>query len=450
MPICPIDTGRYGSKEMRALFEEESRLQRYLDVEAALALAQAELGEIPQESAVRISNHANVSVVTPEKVKLKEAKTKHDLMAMVEVLSEECGEDGKYVHWGATSYDIVDTSWALIMRDASKILEAKLGRIRDLLCDLALKHKSLVMVGRTHGQHAVPVTLGFKMAVFAAEVARNIQRLKELENRLLVGKLSGAVGTMASQGEKAFEVEMGVMERLGLKPAEISTQVVCRDRIAEFICWSAVTASGLDRIATEIRNLQRTEILEVAEGFEASTQVGSSTMPHKQNPVDCEKVSGLAKVMRGLVVPALENIPLWHERDLTDSSSERFIIPFSFIVMDEMLTTMERVLKNLRIFPENMRKNLRLTKGAILSEAVMMILARRGMGRQAAHEALRKASIRAFNEGRDLKDVLAEMPEVTGLITAEELEDLLNPENYIGKAPELVERAVAAARQADV
>jgi len=255
---------------------------------------------------------------------------------------------------------------------------------------------------------------------------------------------------MASQGEKAFDVERRVMERLGLEPAEISTQVVCRDRIAEFVCWSAITASSLDRIATEIRNLQRTEILEVAEGFEASAQVGSSTMPHKQNPVDCEKVSGLAKVMRGLVVPALENIPLWHERDLTDSSSERFIIPLSFIVLDEMLTTMERVLKSLRVFPENMRRNLGLTKGAILSEAVMMALARKGMGRQAAHEVLRKASVRAFNEGRGLKDVLAEMKEVTSLLTAEELEEILKPENYIGKAPELVERAVAAARSIDV
>ncbi|MEJ5292788.1 MAG: adenylosuccinate lyase [Candidatus Methanosuratincola sp.] len=450
MPICPIDIGRYGSKEMKALFEEESKLQRYLDVEAALALSLAELGEIPKESADRISRVATASLVTPEKVKIREEKTRHDLMAMVEVLSEECGEDGKYVHWGATSYDIVDTSWALIMRDASGILKKKLGRLRDVLCALAHEHKNLVMVGRTHGQHAVPVTLGFKMAVFAAEAARNLQRLQELEKRLLVGKLSGAVGTMASQGEKAFEVERKVMDKLGLKPAEISTQVICRDRIAEFVSWSAITASSLDRIATEIRNLQRTEILEVAEGFEASTQVGSSTMPHKQNPVDCEKVSGLAKVMRGLVVPALENIPLWHERDLTDSSSERFIIPFAFIILDEMLMTMERVLRNLRVFPENMRRNLGLTRGAILSEAVMMALARKGMGRQAAHAVLRNASIRAFNEGKGLKDVLIEMHEVTSLLTAKEIEEILKPENYLGKAPELVERAVSAAMQVKI
>ncbi len=447
MPVCPIDTGRYGSREMRVLFEEESRLQRYLDVEAALALALSDLGEIPKESAEAIRRNADVRVVTPEKVRQREQKTRHDLMAMVEVLAEECGEDGKYVHWGATSYDIVDTSWALVMRDGVAILEDKLGTLRDVLCELALRNKDLVMVGRTHGQHATPVTLGFKMAVYGAEAARNLRRLRELSVRLLVGKMSGAVGTMASQGERALEIERRVMERLGLAPAEISTQVVCRDRIAEFVCWSAVTASGLDRIATEIRNLQRTEILEVAEGFEAGSQVGSSTMPHKQNPIDCEKVSGLAKVMRGLVVPALENIPLWHERDLTDSSSERFIVPLAFIILDEALTTMLRVLRNLRIFPENMRRNLGLTRGAILSEAVMMALARRGIGRQAAHELLRKASARAFNEGRGLKDVLLEMPEVTGLLERGEIERLLMPENYTGKAAEIAERAVRFARQ---
>ncbi|MDI9643737.1 MAG: adenylosuccinate lyase [Candidatus Verstraetearchaeota archaeon] len=449
MPVCPIDTGRYGSKEMRTLFDEEGRLQRYLDVEAALALALSEIGEIPKKSAERIRRCCSVKIVTPEKVKEREARTRHDLMAMVEVLSEECGEEGKYVHWGATSYDIVDTSWALIMKQGTEILEDRLRRLRDLLCDLATRYKELVMVGRTHGQHATPITLGFKMAVYAAETARNLERLRDLKKRLLVGKMSGAVGTMASQGANAFEVERRVMERLGLRPAEISTQVVCRDRIAEFVCWSGIVASSMDRIATEVRNLQRTEILEVAEGFEASSQVGSSTMPHKQNPVDCEKVSGLAKVIRGLILPALENIPLWHERDLTDSSSERFIIPFAFILLDEILRTMERVLKDIRVFPENMRKNLELTRGAILSEAVMMALARKGMGRQTAHEILRRASARAFDERKGLKEVLEDTPQVTALLTQEELAELLKPENYTGKAKELVERAVKYAKGVD-
>ncbi|MEM0286463.1 MAG: adenylosuccinate lyase, partial [Candidatus Methanomethyliaceae archaeon] len=358
MPICPIDIGRYGSDEIKKIFDEENRLQKMLDVEATLVEVLAELGEIPKEGVDKIREKANVKIVTIEKVKLKEKKTHHDIMAMVEVLAEECGDYGKYVHWGATSYDIVDTAWAVIIKDALEIIEKKLRELRDILCNLALKYKNLIMVGRTHGQHAIPITFGFKLAIYAAEIGRSLERLKEMKKRVLVGKMSGAVGTMASFGEKGMEIEKKVMEKLGIKPAEISTQIVCRDRLAELICWAAILASSLDRMATEIRNLQRTEILEVAEGFDIKAQVGSSTMPHKQNPVDCEKVSGLAKVLRGFVITALENIPLWHERDLTNSSSERFIIPHTFIILDEMITTMNHVFTNIRVFPERMKKNL--------------------------------------------------------------------------------------------
>lgn len=446
MPICPIDTGRYGSPEMRELFEEESRLQRLMDVEVALAESLAELGKIPGAAARRIRREAVAGVVTPRKVKGRERQTRHDIMAMVEVLAEACGEYGKYVHWGATSYDIVDTSWALIMRDALAITEKRMGKLRDVLCDLAVKNRDVVMVGRTHGQHATPITFGFKMAVYAAEAGRNLERLRGLKGRLLVGKMSGAVGTMASQGDEALEVESLVMKRLGLRPAEITTQVVCRDRLAEFVCWAALTSSSLDRISTEIRNLQRTEIMEAAEGFEVRRQVGSSTMPHKQNPIDSEKVSGLAKVMRGMVTPALENIPLWHERDLTDSSSERFIIPLTFIILDEMLLTLVRVLKNLRVFPANMKRNLEITGGAILSEAVMMALAQSGIGRQKAHEILRAVSARAAAEGIPFSELLLKTKEVTDNLPREEIVRLTNPENYLGKAGEILDRAVAYAR----
>jgi adenylosuccinate lyase len=446
MPVCPIDTGRYGSLEMRALFEEESRLQKLLDVEAALAEAQYKVGEIPKVAAEGIKKRAVIGIVTPEKVKEREKRTHHDIMAMVEVLAEECGEYGKYVHWGATSYDIVDTAWALTMKRGISILGKRLGQLRDILCDLATENRDLVMVGRTHGQHATPITFGFKMAVYAAEAGRNLERLGDLERRLIVGKMSGAVGTMASQGEKGLEIERLIMRKLGIRPAVITTQVVCRDRIAEFVCWAAVTASSLDRISTEIRNLQRTEILEVAEGFEAKSQVGSSTMPQKQNPVDSERVSGLAKVIRGLVVPALENVPLWHERDLTDSSSERFIIPLTFIVLDEMLLTLVNVLKNLRIFPENMQRNLEVTKGAILTEAVMMALARKGMGRQRAHEVLRGISVRVFNEGIPLRDLLYKTPEVTAYLSRKEIDELTEPNKYLGRVRQLIDRAVRYAK----
>jgi adenylosuccinate lyase len=446
MPICPIDTGRYGSPEMRELFEEKSRLQKFLDVEAALAEAQCKIGEIPKEAANMIKKKAVIDIVTPEKVKERERKIHHDIMAMVEVLAEECGEFGKYVHWGATSYDIVDTAWALTMKLGISILDRRLRQLRNTLCDLATKNKNLVMVGRTHGQHAMPITFGFKMAVYATEAGRNLERLGNLEKRLIVGKMSGAVGTMASQGEKGLEIEQIIMKKLGIKPAIISTQVICRDRIAEFICWAAVTASSLDRISTEIRNLQRTEILEVAEGFDAKSQVGSSTMPHKQNPVDSEKVSGLARVIRGLVIPALENVPLWHERDLTDSSNERFIIPLTFIILDEMLLTLVNVLKNVRIFPENMQRNLEVTKGAILTESIMMALARKGMGRQKAHEVLRSVSIKAFKEKTPLRSLLYEMPEITAYLSRKEIDDLTKPDHYLGKVQQLIDRAVKYAK----
>jgi adenylosuccinate lyase len=445
MPICPVDTGRYGSEEIRRIFDENYRLQKMLDVEATLAEVLAEFGEIPKEAAEEIKRKAKIDFVTIEKVKQKEKKIHHDIMAMVEVLAEECGEYGKYVHWGATSYDIVDTSWALIIKEAISIIENKLRNFRDKLCDLAIKNKKLIMVGRTHGQHALPITLGFKIAVYAAEIGRSLERLNEIKKRVLVGKMSGAVGTMASFGDKGIEIEKKVMEKLGLREAEISTQIICRDRIAELICWAGILASSLDRIATEIRNLQRTEILEVAEGF-GKEQVGSSTMPHKQNPVDCEKVCGLAKVIRGFLITALENIPLWHERDLTNSSSERFIIPLTFIILDEMIETMNRVIENIRIFPENMKRNLEITKGAILSEAIMMALARKGLGRQKAHEILRKLSMKAFNEGKSLKEVIKEDELVMKYLSEKEIDELMKPENYLGKVEELIDRAVKYAK----
>jgi adenylosuccinate lyase len=438
MPVCPIDSGRYGSKEMKSLFEEESRLQRMLDVEVALAEALAELGEIPRAAPQKIRRKALVSIITPEKVKERELKTRHDVMAMVEVLAEESGDYGKFVHWGATSYDIVDTAWTLMMRDGLAILERRLEELTESLCVAAEKYRGMIMVGRTHGQHATPVTW---------ETARNLERLRGFRGRLLVGKMSGATGTMASQGAKALEIERLVMQRLKLASAEISTQVICRDRIAEFVAWAAITASGLDRISTEIRNLQRTEIHEVAEGFEAGSQVGSSTMPHKQNPIDCEKISGLAKVLRGMVITALENIPLWHERDLTDSSSERFLVPMTFIILDEMLLTMVRVMKNLRVFPDQMKRNLGLTGGAILTEAVMMALARKGMGRQKAHELMRGISTKAAKEGKPVRDMLLESREISGYLSKDEIDSLMKPENYLGKTSEIISRAVKHARK---
>ncbi|MCS7139278.1 MAG: adenylosuccinate lyase [Candidatus Nezhaarchaeota archaeon] len=444
MSILPIDSGRYGSEEMRRIFTEEARLQRMLDVEAALARASAKFGLIPTEAAEVISERANTKYVRLERVKEIEAKIRHDVMAVVEALAEVCGEYGGYVHVGATSYDIVDTAMALQLKDALFIIEARLKELCQLLCNLAVKYKEVVMVGRTHGQHALPITLGFKFAVWASEFSRHIERLIEAKKRVLVGKMSGAVGTMAGFMGKGLEIQEEVMRLLGLRPATISTQIVQRDRLAELISLFAIIASSLDCIATEIRNLQRPEIMELAEGF-GEEQVGSSTMPHKQNPIDCENVSSLAKLMRSLVIPALENIPLWHERDLTNSANERFIIPESCIILDEMLRRTIRVLKGLRVYPENMRRNLELTKGRIMSEAIMIALTMKGMSRQEAHRLLREITLRSTVKDVHISELLKSDPRLKKLMSDEEIERLLKPENYLGETYRLIDMAVREA-----
>jgi len=423
---------------VKKIFSEEARIEKMLNVEAALVRALAEFNEVPREAADIISQKARVEFVTPERIKELERKFKHDIVALVNALAEQCGDYGEYVHFGATSNDIIDTAWALQLKDSLKVLGEKLIEVSQILCEYALKYKDLVMVGRTHGQHAIPITLGFKFAVYAAEVSRHIERLQEMLKRVLVGKIRGAVGTMASFGPKALEIERKVLEELRLKPAEITTQVVCRDRYAELISWIAITGSTFDKIAIEIRNLQRIEILELAEGFNIDEQIGSSTMPHKQNPVDCEKISGLAKVLRGFVIPSLENIPLWHERDLTNSSSERFVIPLSIIILDEILSTMIKVLKGLRVYPDNMRRNIELSRGAIMAEAVMMALARKGMGRQRAYKLIRELVIKSQLENKDLKSILQENDEVRKFLNIDELNYITTPSNYLGKTEDII------------
>src|SRR3972149_5060118 len=297
------------------------------------------------------------------RVKAIEKEIKHDVAALVRALSDVCGTSGAYVHLGATSYDIVDTANALQWKDAVEIIEKKLACLRRLLQEKTGKYKGTVMMGRTHGQHALPITLGFKFAVWTCEISRHIQRLHECKDRVLVGKMSGAVGTQAGLGEHAARIQELVMKRLGIRAAEISTQIVQRDRYAELICLLALIASSLENFATEIRELQRPEIGEVFESFEAEKQVGSSTMPHKRNPETCERICGLARIVRSLALPALENIVTWHERDLTQSSAERFIFPEACILTDYLLDLMIIVVDSLRVDEKRMLRNINLTQG---------------------------------------------------------------------------------------
>jgi len=442
MPILPIDTGRYGTKEMRKIFEEENKLQRMLDVEAALAWAHAEVGNIPRKDAEVIMKKASTRYVKLERVKAIEREIKHDIASIVKALAEQSGSSGAYVHLGATSYDIVDTANALLLKDAVKLIEQKLNDLEQILIKRANKYKKTIMVGRTHGQHALPITLGFKFAVWMRENARNIQRLKQCSERLLVGKMTGAVGTQAGLGQHAIKIQELVMKKLGLKHADISTQIIQRDHHAEFICLLALIASSLDNIATEIRELQRPEIAELFEAFEYEKQVGSSAMSHKRNPETCERICGLAKVMRGLVVPALENVITWHERDLTQSSTERFIIPEACILVDYMLALMINVLANLRVDEKRMKRNLEITQGRAMSEAVMTALVEKGMNRQDAHELLRKLTIKSELEKRHFKEILVEDTEIRKFLTEKQITDALDPQKYLGTAVEQVERMI--------
>lgn len=447
MPILPIDTGRYGTDEMKEIFEEENKVQKMLDVEAALAWAHAQLGHIPQEDAEKIGEMASTEHVKVSRIKEIERKIKHDIASMVRALAEQCGPSGAYVHLGATSYDIVDTAWGLQLKEALQLIEERLNHLEGVLLEKSVEHKDTVMMGRTHGQHALPTTLGFKFAVWMREVSRHIQRLRECKKRVLVGKMTGAVGVQAGLGEDALKIQELVMERLDIKPADISTQIVQRDRYAELVCLLAGIACTLDNFATEIRQLQRPEIGEVFESFEREKQVGSSTMPHKRNPVTCERVCGLAKIMRSMVFPALEDVVTWHERDLTQSSTERFILPESCILAEYMLLLMGRVIENLYVDGERMRENLELTEGRALSESVMMTLTGKGFSRQEAHERLRKLAIKSKVEGKGFREVLMEDDWVSERLTEEEVEEALNPRNYLGTALEQVDLMAEKTRE---
>lgn len=445
MAIFPIDTGRYGTPEMRRIFEAEARLQKLLDVEAALAWAQGQVGEIPKEDASEIVRKASTKYVKLSRVREIEGEVKHELMAMVKALAEACGPSGAHVHLGATSSDILDTATALQLKEAIGIIQRRLSLLEETLMYLAKENRSTVMAGRTHGQHALPITLGFKFAVWLREVSRHIKRLEECSERVLVSKMSGAVGTQAGLGSEALKIQKLVTDRIGLKPAEISTQIIQRDRYAELICLFSIIASSLDKFATEIRELQRPEIGELAEPFEVERQIGSSTMPHKRNPILCERICGLAKVVRSLVPPALENVITWHERDLTQSSCERFIIPEACILVDYMIHMMINVLSGLHIDKERMRRNLDQSQGRIMSEAVMLALARRGMSRQKAHALVRRLSMLSEERHQPFKEALAENETIKSFLSINEIEETLVPDGYLGTASEQIDRAIELA-----
>jgi len=438
MAVSPLED-RYRT-EMNAIFEDRKRLEYWLSVEVALSRAHAKLGNVPKDVPAEIEKASKK--VELSRVLEIEAQTHHDLMAMVKALSEKCPpKAGGHVHLGATSYDIEDTASALQFRDAILLLKKRSLELCKVLRTLAVAHKRTVCIARTHGQHAVPTTYGMKFALYYTEMRRDVERLDAALARITVGKMSGAAGTMATFGGKGRQVQALVMAELGLAPAKVANQVVQRDRHAEVLFVISLIGCALEKIAKEIRNLQRSEIMELAEPF-ASMQVGSSTMPQKRNPHKSERICSLARLLRANVQTALENIALEHERDLTNSANERSIFAESFITCDYMLKQTISILHGLEFFPENIKANLELSQGRIMAERVMIALAGKGMGRQEAHELVRNASIESFRKGKPLLEVLSANKTVSKRLTRAELAKLFDYATYIGEAPQIVEEAV--------
>ncbi|MBE6512020.1 MAG: adenylosuccinate lyase [Methanobrevibacter olleyae] len=446
MAIHPIEF-RYGTPEMKRIWEQENKQQRMLDIESALAQAEGELGIIPKEFADEIKAKANTKFVTVERVSEIEAETKHDIASLSKGLSEVCeGEAGEYVHFGATSNDIVDSSNSLLLKDSIEVLEEKIERLTKIILKLAEENKTKVCIGRTHGQHALPTTYGMKFAIWADELHRQYDRLQHAKDNVCLGMMDGAVGTTAALGTQGWEVHKKVSEILGLKPAPITNQVLQRDNHVEFVATLANIATTLSKIALEVRNLQRTEIQELGEFFDPEKQVGSSTMPHKMNPITAERICGVARIVKSYVNAAMENNPLWHERDLTNSSCERIMFPEACILTDYILNLTIKLMNNLIFYDENIERNLNFTNGLIMAERLMAELTRAGMGKQTAYGVARKNAIKANKEKLLLADLILEDPDASQFLTKEDVERIMDPHTYIGSAPIIVDEIIESSK----
>ncbi len=406
---------RYSRPAMAAIWEPANRFALWLRIEILACEAWAELGEVPRDALAEIQAKAGFDLARIDAI---EREVKHDVVAFLTAVAERVGPAARYLHLGLTSSDILDTALACQMREAADLLLEDAEALGRILADLAIKHKGTVMIGRTHGIHAEPTTFGLKLAMWLMEVRRARERLARAREVVSYGKLSGAVGTFANVPPR---VEEYVCARLGLKPEPISTQIIQRDRHAEFLALLGIVGASLDKFATEIRHLQRTEVREVEEPF-TEGQKGSSAMPHKRNPVACEQVSGLSRLLRSHVQAGLENVALWHERDISHSSVERVILPDSTILLDYLLVRFREILEGLRVYPETMRRNLNATHGVIFSQQVLLALAKAGASREAAYRMVQRNAMRAWEEGEDFQTLLRQDPEVRAVLGETEIE----------------------------
>jgi adenylosuccinate lyase len=400
---------------MGRLWSDQHRYKTWLQVEVAAAEATAEAGIIPPEAARDIRERGAVDQARIEEI---EATTSHDVIAFTTAVAERVGPSARWLHFGLTSSDVIDTAQAIQMREACDLILGDLDALADAVRARAREHRRTPMIGRTHGVHAEPTTFGLKLALWYAEIGRDIERVRRARSAVNVGKISGAVGTYAHLDPS---IEARVCRRLGLEPAPVSSQIVQRDRHAELLSALAIAASSLEKFALEIRGLQRTEIGEVEEPFETG-QKGSSAMPHKRNPIGCEQVTGLARLLRGNLVAALENVALWHERDISHSSVERVILPDSFMALDHMLRRFTKIVRKMVVYPDRMRENLGRSRGVIFSGTVLLELARRGVSREQAYEWVQRNAMRSFREQRDFKQLLLEDEEVGRVLGPPEIE----------------------------
>ena len=415
---------RYTRPEMGRIWSEENGFQKWLDVEILAAEGLAQLGKVPKAAIARIRKKARFNI---KRIREIEAEVKHEIIAFLSSVAESIGDDARFLHVGMTSSDIMDTALAIQFKEASAILVKDIQELMKVLRTQAFRYKSTVMIGRTHGVHAEPITFGLKLALWYQETTRNLKRLEKAIDDICVGQISGAVGTFAQVSPK---VEEYVCRKSGLKPALISNQIIQRDRHAYFFATLAVIASSLEKFAVEIRHLQRTEVQEAEEPFTAG-QKGSSAMPHKRNPILSENVSGLARLMRSYSVAAMEDVPLWHERDISHSSVERVIAPDATIVLDFMLRRMIYVLGNLCVYPENMKRNLEKSGGTVFSEKVLLALVDKGIGRDQAYRMVQRHALKVGKEGGDLKRELLNDAEITRILSPKEIEALWGVEHHL-------------------
>ncbi|QOY37827.1 adenylosuccinate lyase [Anaerobacillus isosaccharinicus] len=424
---------RYTRPEMGAIWTEENRFKAWLEVEIVACEAWAELGDIPKEDVAKIRENASFDI---KRILEIEQETRHDVVAFTRAVSETLGAERKWVHYGLTSTDVVDTALSYLLKQANEILVKDIENFIEILKNKAIEHKDTVMMGRTHGVHAEPTTFGLKVALWYEEMKRNLERFKQAAESVRVGKISGAVGTYANIDPF---VEQFVCENLGLERASISTQTLQRDRHAHYIGTLALIGASIEKIAVEIRGLQKSETREVEEFF-AKGQKGSSAMPHKRNPIGSENMTGLARVLRGHMVTAYENVALWHERDISHSSAERIIIPDATIALNYMLNRFGNIVKNLTVFPENMKRNMTRTYGLIYSQRVLLSLIDKGMAREEAYDLVQPKAMEAWERGVQFQELVEADQQITSLLSAEEINDCFDYNHHLKHVDTIFER----------